>query len=134
MTRIESKKVQVNGSPEAVRAYLTNTDNIVNLLPSERISDWKSTGTSCSFKVQGAYTIGLELIAGEETKEIRFRSTDGSPFPFTLTVHLPEKEAGTEVWQVCDAQLNPFLVMIVKEPLRNLFDYMADKLVLQFPS
>ncbi|MFN8699039.1 MAG: hypothetical protein ACK500_07810 [Flavobacteriales bacterium] len=132
MTKIESKKVQVPASADTIKAFLTNTDNIVHLLPSERISDWKSDGTTCTFKVQGAYTIGLTCIPSDSAEEVKYQSTAGSPFPFSLTAFLKPGEGGTEAWQVCHAELNPFLVMIVKEPLRNLFDYMAEKLTKQF--
>jgi len=133
MTRIESKKVKLQANAETISAFLSNTDNIQELLPEERISDWKSDGTVCSFKIQGAYTIGLERVSADK-EHVRYQSTAGSPFPFSLTAHLTETDDSTEAWQVCEAELNPFLVMIVKEPLRNLFDYMTGKLLTKFPS
>jgi carbon monoxide dehydrogenase subunit G len=60
---------------------------------------------------------------------IVFESVEGSPFAFTLQVNMNESNGQTEVQQVCEASLNPFLEMIVKGPLKSLFDYMADKLV-----
>lgn len=128
MATIESKKVIVAANAQQIHDFLTNSDNILKLLPESKISDWKSDGTTCSFKVQGAYQIGLRLIEST-TKNILFESTEGSPFPFNLQVHLNEAEGQTEVHQICDAKLNPFLEMIVKGPLKNLFDYMADQLV-----
>lgn len=132
MTRIESKKVRLMTTVEAAHEYLSNTDNLVQLLPSERISDWKSDGKSCSFKIQGAYTIGLVLQPQDNPNLVMYISAPGSPFAFTLNARLEAKDAHTEASQLCEAQLNPFLVMIVKEPLRNLFDYMADKLAARF--
>lgn len=131
MTRIESKKVQVGADPSTVSEFLSNTDNLVDLLPADRVSDWKSDGVVCSFKIQGAYTIGLERVSSDQN-QVSYRSTAGSPFPFSLTAHLTASGPHTEAHQICEAQLNPFLVMIVKEPLRNLFDYMADKLAAKF--
>lgn len=128
MATIESKKVLVEAGAQQIHDFLTNSDNILKLLPESKISDWKSDGKTCSFKVQGAYQIGLSLVESS-TKNILFESTEGSPFPFGLNVHLNENNGQTEVFQVCDAKLNPFLEMIVKGPLKNLFDYMADQLV-----
>ena len=83
----------------------------------------------CSFKIQGAYTIGLRFRESTPNTLVVFESTEGSPFPFTLNVYLAEQSGQTEAFQICDAQINPFLEMMVKGPLKNLFDYMADKLV-----
>jgi hypothetical protein len=132
MTKIESKKVTVPAEIPVVTEFLSNTDNLIHLLPQDRISDWKSDGKVCSFKIQGAYTIGIEYLDSDPGGIIRYKSTAGSPFPFTLNAHLSAAGNATEARQVCEAQLNPFLVMIVKEPLRNLFDYMADKLASRF--
>ena len=35
---------------------------------------------------------------------------------------------GTSGYMKCDADINPFLKMVVQGPLKNLFDYMAEKL------
>lgn len=127
MATIESKKVVVPATAQQITEFLTNTDNIIKLLPESKISDWKSDGKTCSFKVQGAYNIGLSLVEAANNK-IQFNSTERSPFPFKLDVFLNEKEGATEAHQICEAQINPFLEMMVKGPLKNLFDYMADQL------
>ncbi|MFM7728901.1 MAG: hypothetical protein ACKO7B_19545, partial [Flavobacteriales bacterium] len=59
---------------------------------------------------------------------ITYESTAGSPFPFTLLVKLTEENSQTNGQLICDAQINPFLEMMVKGPLKNLFDYMAGQL------
>jgi carbon monoxide dehydrogenase subunit G len=129
MSKIESKKVIVPAGADKVHDFLINTDNIQHLLPEGKFSDWKSDGKMCSFKIQGAYTIGLRYRESTPNSLVVFESTEGSPFPFTLNVHLNEQAGQTEAFQICDAQINPFLEMMVKGPLKNLFDYMADKLV-----
>ncbi|MEY3399219.1 MAG: hypothetical protein RL220_1813 [Bacteroidota bacterium] len=134
MTKIESKKVSVNASSEKVFQYLKNLDNLVDLLPAKNISDWTSQGTSCSFKVQGAYKISLVHQSDTPNSFICFASGEGSPFPFTLNIHIEEKGSTCDVHQICEAQINPFLEMIVKGPLKNLFDYIADKLAEKFNS
>lgn len=103
--------------------------NFEQLLPQGRISEWKSDGTSCSFKVQGAATIGLELDGGTAPTLLKMKATDRSPFPFTLDVHMREDDGVTTAWQVFNGELNPFIRMMVEKPLQNLFDHIADKLV-----
>ena len=86
MTRIESKHVDIARPAQDVYTFLQDMNNFQQLLPQDRISDWKSDGTSCSFKVAGAATIGLQLDGGTAPDHVRLKSTERSPFPFTLDV------------------------------------------------
>lgn len=128
MTHIESESTSVQSPIADVHAFLSNMHNIEKLLPEGKYSEWKSDNDSCSFKIQNAYTIGLRIKSSKPHEEITYESTPGSPFPFTLAVQLKEANNQTTGQLVCDAQINPFLEMMVKGPLKNLFDYMAGKL------
>ena len=129
MTRIESKHVDIARPAQEAYSFLQDMNNFQQLLPQDRISDWKSDGTSCSFKVAGAATIGLQLDGGTPPDHLRLKSTDRSPFPFTLDVHLDGADGSTQAYQVFEADLNPFIKMMVESPLRNLFDHIADRMV-----
>ena len=127
MTTIESKHVDINKGAQELYTFLTDMNNFEQLLPKDKISEWKSDGRSCSFKVQGAATIGLELDGGAAPDHVRYKATERSPFPFTLDVHLKEVNGTTEAWQVFNGELNPILKMMVEKPLKNLFDHIADR-------
>lgn len=127
--KIESKTVTVPASPEKVFTYLANINNFKNLLPQERISEWESKEDYCSFKVQGTATIDLHLKSAKQFSELHLESGDKAPFPINLTVFLSENDNGTKAYQIMEAQVNPFLKMMVEKPLANLFDYIADRLV-----
>ena len=129
MTRIESKHVDIARPPQDIHTFLQDMNNFQQLLPQERISEWKSDGASCSFKVAGAATIGLMLDGGTPPEHVRLKSTDRSPFPFTLDVHLSGTDGRTQAYQVFEADLNPFIKMMVESPLKNLFDHIADRMV-----
>ncbi len=129
MTTIESKKVVIDRPSGELYTFLQDMNNFQQLLPQDRISDWQSDGRSCSFKVQGAATIGLELVGGTPNSLVQMKSTERSPFPFTLDVHLKEMETGTEAYQHFQGEINAFLRMLVEKPLKNLFDHIADKMV-----
>lgn len=126
--KIESKKVNVPAGSEKVFKYITDLNNFKNLLPQDRISDWESTETYCSFKVQGTATIDLNLKDSTEFDHVLLESGSKSPFPFTLNIYLSGNSDETAVYQIMDADVNPFLKMMVQKPLTNLFDYIADKL------
>ncbi len=126
--KIESKTVEVAASPQAVFEYLSDLNNFENLLPEGRISDWESRTDYCSFKVQGTATIDLQLIEAKSPNYLLLKSGDRSPFPLELNIHLTEHGAATSAFQIMNAEINPFLKMMVEKPLTNLFDYIADRL------
>ena len=128
MTTIESKHVEIAKGAQELYTFLQDMNNFQQLLPQDRISEWKSDGQSCSFKVQGAATIGLQLDGGTAPSHVRLKATERSPFPFTLDVYLEEKGGITEARQVFNGDINPFIKMMVEKPLKNLFDHIADKM------
>lgn len=129
MTTIDSKKVEVNSSAADVYAYLTDLNNFKELLPQDRISNWESTAEQCSFKIQGTVTISIKMKDGTPNHTIHLTNGEKSPFPFTLDVSI--EETGPDeciASQRFQADINPFLKMMVEKPLSNLFNYIADKL------
>ncbi len=128
MTRIESKKVQVNCSQAECFEFLTDMNNYELLLPKKNISDWSSDYKVCSFRIQKTYKLILEHVSDTPSSQIHIKSGEKSPFSFTLNVNLTEKEGTTEAQLICDADINPFLKMMVQKPLNNLFNYMAERI------
>lgn len=130
MTIIESESVTVKGACTEVFDFLRDLNNYSLLLPKDRISDWKSDGKSCSFRIQNTYTITLIHVGENRPDIVHLESGEGSPLKFKLDLKLKELTADTtEAKMTCSADLNPFLKMMVEKPLKNLFDYMANRLV-----
>jgi len=130
--KIESKKVKVNASSSEVFQYASNLNNFKELLPTNKISDWESKEDFCSFKIQGTATIDLHKESVETPSKINLKGGDKSPFPLKLEIFLNETEGETEVYQIVNAEVNPFLKMMVEKPLSNLFDFIADRLKEKF--
>ena len=86
----------------------------------------------CSFKVQGGITIKLIQSGVDETGAILLKSGVESPFPFTLKVNLIEAINSTRGNIKFDGELSPFVAMVAKKPLENLFNFMAEKIVERF--
>lgn len=128
MTKIESKKVTVKCAQAEVYEFLTDMNNYELLLPKKSISDWSSDEKTCTFKIQKTYTLTLEQVGGTPNSQINIKSGEGA-FKFTLDINLKEENGATESQLICNADINPFLKMMVVKPLNNLFDYMADRLV-----
>ncbi|MEX1003290.1 MAG: hypothetical protein WDZ35_14315 [Crocinitomicaceae bacterium] len=129
-TRIESDHVMIKASNKEVFDYLNDFNNIKELLPQDKISDWKSTKDDCSFKIQNAAKIPLIKEKTELDQKIHIVSGDDAPFPFTLVIHI-EKNEGEEqskAFMIFEGEINAFLKMMVVKPLTNLFNYMSHKL------
>ncbi len=129
-TSIQSNTVIINASQEDIFNFLIDFNNIKDLLPQDKISDWKATKDDCSFKIQNAATIPLVKDTVEAYGKINIRSGEKTPFPFTLEVFINPLDGGkgSESYLKFDGEINAFLKMMVVKPLTNLFDYMADRL------
>lgn len=125
---IDSTKVQINASPETVIAFLKDANNLLHLLPQDKISDFKSSVEECSFKVQGGVIITLVQDGAEGNEKLFLRSGEKSPFPFKLTINVSETASGSEGYIHFDGEVNMFLKMMVEGPLTTLFNYMSNKL------
>ncbi|MEO9532102.1 MAG: hypothetical protein ABJG68_06750 [Crocinitomicaceae bacterium] len=135
-TIIDSQKVIINAKSEEVFTFLSDFNNIKELLPQDKISDWTSTVDDCSFKIQGAATIPLVKDSVEPNNKIKIVSGPKAPFPFKMNVFINELDGGDgnscQGYLHFEGDINAFLKMMVVKPLTNLFDYMAHKLQTKF--
>ena len=128
---LKSEKALVSSSLEEIITYLSDAQNLWDLMPQDKISDWKADTNECSFKVQGAIVITL-IQDGKEENKLFLKSGEKSPFPFRLTVHLSPLEEKTEGFIEFDGEVNMFLKMMVEKPLLALFNHMTQKLQEKF--
>jgi len=83
-TKIESKHVEINKSVQSVFDFVKDFNNIKQLLPQDKISDWNSDFDQCSFKIQNAAVIPLVKESVVEPNIIHIVTGEKTPFPFTL--------------------------------------------------
>lgn len=126
--RLESDRVKVNASQEEVFEFMKNPQNVCELLPEDKVSEWKADETSCSFKIQNAATISLVQKNLIPSEKIEMVSGEKSPFPFTLDVFIEKDGEQSVGYIIFDGKVNPFLKMMVEKPLSNLFNYMSKKI------
>jgi carbon monoxide dehydrogenase subunit G len=132
MLHIQSEQVNVAAHSAAVYERLILPAHIESLLPEGKYSEWKSDDRSCSFKLQGMYTVALQLVDQTPHHQIVWKSAEGSAIAFSLTLKLEDQDAACLAQLHCDADVNAFMEMMVKAPLKSLFDSMAKKLQRQF--
>lgn len=130
---ITSEKVNIGTSKVKLFAFLSDTNNFEFLLPKDKISDWRSDATSCSFKVQNAVVISLLQKELNPFSNIVMESGEKSPFPFKLNLIIEEvQEDVCQGYLEFNGEVNAFLKMMVQKPLSNLFNHMAQKLKTHF--
>lgn len=129
--KIQSTTVIVDASKSEIISFLSNAENLWLILPQEKISDFKANENSCSFKVQGGIIISL-VENGHDSNKLFLKSGEKTPFPFTLTVYLDEKNDKTQGYLLFDGEVKPFLKLLVEKPLTALFNYMSEKLKAHF--
>ena len=129
MVIIESKKVVVKCSAEECFNFLSDMNNYEQILPNDKITDWKSTTNSCFFKIQNTYSLELLYSSSEPNRLIHIVSGPASPIKFELDMVLEEHNESCKAHLICNADINQFLKLIIEKPLYYLFNHMADKLV-----
>ncbi len=129
---IASDPILVTATKKELHDFLIDCNHYEKLLPKDKISNFISTVSECSFKVQGGITITLIQNGFDSNGNILLRSGEGSPFPFTLKINLIEVSAETSGNIEFDGELTAFLAMVAAKPLQNLFNFMAEKIIEEF--
>jgi carbon monoxide dehydrogenase subunit G len=127
--KIESKTVALKESQETIFNFLTDFRNFEKLVPQDRVNNWTATLDTCSFNISGMADIGMKITDTEPHSKILILSHGKNPFDFSLTVNIKKTgEESSEANLIFNANVNPFLAMMVEKPLGNFFNMLADKL------
>lgn len=129
---ITSDQILVVASKKELHDFLIDCNNYELLLPNDKISNFISTVSQCSFKVQGGITITLIQNGIDSSGNILLRSGEDSPFHFVLKINLQEENSKTSGHIEFDGELTAFLAMVAAKPLQNLFNFMAEKIIQRF--
>jgi hypothetical protein len=125
---IESTKTQISHNQKDVYNYLMDLNNVENLLPEGKFTEWKGEYDECSFKMQG-FSLTLKKDSSEPFSEIKLISGEDSPIDFDLNIYLTDVTPNsTEAFLICEARVNSFLKMMIEKPLTSLFNHMSEKL------
>lgn len=132
MTKIESTIREIAYSQQAVYNMLSDLSNIQKVqdkIPQEHVKDLTFTSDSISISTpMGA--VKMVIVNREEPKEIKFE-TQESPLPFNFWIQiLPVEETSSKMKLTIKADLNPFIAGMVKKPLQEGIEKIADALQL----
>ena len=132
MTKIESTIREIAYPQQAVYNMLSDLSNIQKVqdkIPHEQVKNLTFTADSISISTQmGA--VKMVIVNREEPKEIKFE-TQESPLPFNFWIQiLPVSETSSKMKLTIKADLNPFIAGMVKKPLQEGIEKIADALQL----
>ncbi|MDD6516715.1 MAG: SRPBCC family protein [Prevotella sp.] len=130
MTTIESSIRQIDYPQQAVYNMLSDLNNISKVkdkLPEDKIKDLQFDSDSITVSSpMGAVT--MVIVDREEPKMIKFE-TKQSPVPFNFWVQvLPVTPTTSKMKLTIKAELNAFIAGMVKKPLQEGIEKIADAL------
>ena len=132
MTKIESTIREIAYPQQAVYnmlSDLSNSQKVQDKIPHEQVKDLTFTADSISISTQmGA--VKMVIVNREAPREIKFE-TQESPLPFNFWIQiLPVSETSSKMKLTIKADLNPFIAGMVKKPLQEGIEKIADALQL----
>lgn len=130
MTTIESSIRQIDYPQQTVYSLLSdlgNIDKVKDRIPQDKVENLTFDHDSISFKTQmGA--VKLVIVNREPPKEIKFETAE-SPLPFNFWIQiLPVTETTSKMKLTIKADINPFMASMVKKPLQQGIEKIADAL------
>ena len=130
MTTIESTIRQIDYPQQSVYAMLSDLSNIEKVkdkVPEGKINNLVFDADSISVSTpMGA--VKLVVVDREEPKMIKF-ATQESPLPFNFWIQiLPVAETTSKMKLTIKADMNPFISGMMKKPLQEGIEKIADAL------
>jgi len=132
MAEIKSNEFKVSISASEVKEFLSDLNNIEQLMPEDKIKDWKSGDNTCSFTIKGLSGIGMKRDDSSEVNGVHLVSHGKNPFDFTLDIIINDEGDSCSSQIVFDGNMNFMIQTMAKGPLTALFNIMGEKLVERF--
>ncbi|MEC7645932.1 MAG: hypothetical protein VX689_00425 [Bacteroidota bacterium] len=126
MATFKSPEVIVNRKAEDFFNKIGDLNNLKDIMPPQ-IEDFKSTETTCSFKMNGMPELTLEITEKIEFSKISLTAIE-SQVAFSLNCFITEKGEQCQARLEINAELNMMMQMMVEKPLTQFLDLLASKM------
>lgn len=130
MTTIESSIREIPYPQQAVYDLLSdlgNIDKVKDRIPQDKVENLSFDHDNISIKTQMG-SVKLVIVNREAPKEIKFETAE-SPLPFNFWIQvLPVTETTSKMKLTIKADINPFMASMVKKPLQQGIEKIADTL------
>jgi carbon monoxide dehydrogenase subunit G len=128
--KIESHVGKIEENEDKVFSFLSDFRNLEPLVPKEKLTTWEFQEDLCRLGIAGIGEIDLRLVEREPCKLIKLASGNDSPYSFTLWIQLKQMaEKDTRTKLTLQADLNPFLQAMARNPLQKFIDTLVDQMV-----
>ena len=105
--------------------FMGDFNNFKDLLPEDKIENFKCTNEQCSFGIKGLMPLTIKIKDKKPKSQITFETLGLAKFVFTLHIHLlPNQTTHVQL----EGDMNPFIKAMAEKPLSNLINTMASKL------
>jgi hypothetical protein len=126
MATFLSPEVLIKKSSEDLFNKISDLNNLREIMPSQ-IEDFKSTETTCSFKMSGMPKISLEIDEKIKYSKISLKAID-SQVPFSLNCFITDKNDHCQARLEINAELNMMMKMMVEKPLTQFLNVLSSKM------
>lgn len=131
MSTFESSIRQIPHPQQSVYAMLSDLSNLERIrhrLPEDKLKDFSFDSDTLSVNVPPVGSIRLRIVDRDEPKCIKFE-TEQSPVPFNFWIQiLPVTDTTSKMKLTIKADLNPFIKGMLKKPLQEGIEKIADAL------
>lgn len=132
MTTIESSIRKIDYPQQAVYDMLSdlaNVEKVRDKIPQDKVENLEFDHDSLSIKTQiGA--VKLVIVDREAPKMVKFETAE-SPLPFNFWIQvLPVDDNTSKMKLTIKAEINPFMATMVKKPMQEGLERIADALQL----
>jgi carbon monoxide dehydrogenase subunit G len=130
MTRIEIDKREVHTSQQNVFDFLSDCRNYEELMP-DSVTHWEATADSCTLQMKMLPKISMQISEKVPSSSVFIKGS--GPFDFTLTIHIDATGEGKcQSGMVFEADINPFMKVMIEKPMGSFFGYMTKKVQEKF--
>ena len=106
---------------------LSNVEKVKGMIPEDKVKDLSFDTDSITIATQMG-SVKLVIVGRDEPKEIKFESQEG-PLPFNFWIQvLPVSDTSSKMKLTIKADVNPFVGGMVKKPLQEGIERIADAL------
>lgn len=123
---LESNPISFSGDLDRLKDFLLSPQNYFELLPADKISNFKADAEHCTFAAVGGINIALAPQDWQDDNTLMINSANGSAFKFTLQVIIYQGAGIATTGHIkFESELTGFMAIMAKKPLQELFDFMT---------
>ena len=126
MATFRSPEVIVNKKAEELFNKIGDLNNLKYIMPPQ-IKDFRSTETTCSFKISGMPELKLKIAEKIRFSKISLIAID-SQTPLSLDCFITEEKELCQARIEINVELNMMMRMVVEKPITQFLNVLAKKM------